>query len=254
MISPMRARPGTTCLRNSTRLAISESSPNIQTPVIWPPGLVMLLTRPKATGSSIIMKMSGIVVVALRAARIELSDPARITSGLSATKSEASSGRRATTPSAKRSSSETLRPSTYPRARRPSRKPSMLRFAAVGESADKTPISGRVAGCCACTAKGQAAALPTSVMNSRRLIRSTRRGTAASARPSGGGLHDVFDHVATDLTAHILAHEHREPVVETRPDAGVRYLVVIGPNVGPAMGNARRGRTGHADFGNIGGT
>src|SRR6516225_411456 len=104
-------------------------------------------------------------------------------------------------------------------------------------------------------ASGHPTATPlSSVMNSRRLIRSPRRGTAASARPSGGGLHDVFDHVATDLTADILAREHGEPVVETRPDAGVRYLVVIGPNVGPAMGNARRGRTGHADFGNIGGT
>src|SRR3981081_32185 len=85
-------------------------------------------------------------------------------------------------------------------------------------------------------------------------------GTAASHRPlrvrgsARGGLHDGVDDVATDLAAHILAYANREPVVEAGPNAGVRYLLIIGPNVGPAMGDARRGRAGHADFGNLGGT
>ena len=47
----------------------------------------------------------------------------------------------------------------------------------------------RHAGCCARAASGQAAAVPSSVMNSRRLIRSPRRhARAASARSSGRGL------------------------------------------------------------------
>jgi hypothetical protein len=51
-----------------------------------------------------------------------------------------------------------------------------------------------------------------------------------------GRLHDGVDDVASDLAAHILVYAHREPVVEAGPNAGVRYLLVIGLNVGPSDG------------------
>src|SRR5262245_30223947 len=38
--------------------------------------------------------------------------------------------------------------------------------------------------------------------------------------------------------------------MEAGPDAGVRYLLIIGTDVGPAMGDARRSRAGHTDLGN----
>src|SRR3954452_9739038 len=54
------------------------------------------------------------------------------------------------------------------------------------------------------------------------------------------------------LSAHVLTHDGREPVVETRGDASGGDLVRIGVQVRPAMGRAGCRRAGHRHFGNVG--
>src|SRR5262249_5527714 len=63
-----------------------------------------------------------------------------------------------------------LRPSLYPRSRKPLRSAARLRAAVATESGDMTPITG-IAACCARAVIGHAAAAPPSAAsNSRRLI------------------------------------------------------------------------------------
>jgi hypothetical protein len=58
-----------------------------------------------------------------------------------------------------------------------------IRAQSVGDTAPRNPITG-IVGCCARAARGHAAAPPSSVMNSRRLIQSPRRrGRAAPTAP-----------------------------------------------------------------------
>src|SRR5260370_18215906 len=70
---------------------------------------------------------------------------------------------------------EMLWPSTKPVSRKPCRNASSTYTESSGDRLLKNPITG-IAGCCACAASGHAApAPPSSVMNSRLLIRSPRR-------------------------------------------------------------------------------
>src|SRR5207245_9727680 len=55
-------------------------------------------------------------------------------------------------------------------------------------------------------------------------------------------LHGVADDQLADFAPHVLPDSGREPVVESGPDANQRYLVGIGPEIGPAESSAwRRG-------------
>src|SRR6266566_5329326 len=65
-------------------------------------------------------------------------------------------------------------------------------------------------------------------------------------------LHDGVDSIRADFPAHLLTANGREPIVEAGVDARGGNLVGIGAKIRPAMGDARRGRTGHSHLGDVG--
>ena len=67
-----------------------------------------------------------------------------------------------------------------------------------------------------------------------------------SARRDRDRLHEVLHHVLADLAAHVLADAGREPVVEAGPDARFRHFGDERAQVGPAVGDAGRGRAGRS--------
>src|SRR5215469_18381530 len=148
----------------------------------------MLSTSPCETGSSPVAKTMGMVVVAALAAKAETVPPAAtIMVTWRRTNSAASAGSLLSSFSAQRYSIVTFPPSTWPVSFRPWRN-ARRRSAKVSADAEwRNPITG-IAGCCARAASGHVAALPRSVMNSRRfivaIIRSPRRrGRATSDEP-----------------------------------------------------------------------
>ena len=94
-----------------------------------------------------------------------------MTSTFNRTNSAAISAARELRPSAQRYSIVTVRPSIQPRSRSRCTKAATDWLVAVGVLGPKNPMTGCFAACCARAASGNAAAaLPRSVMNSRRLI------------------------------------------------------------------------------------
>src|SRR6516165_9529054 len=150
-------------------------------PVTLPDGRARLAIRPVPSGS-LATNTIGITDVACFAATTAAPN-VTIISTLSRTNSAAISATRSGRASAHRTSIAALRPSIQPSSR------SRCTNAAThwpwieGVLEPKNPIIGSLAGCCARVARGQAAAPPSSVMNSRRLlIRSPRRrGRSGSA-------------------------------------------------------------------------
>ena len=154
----------------------STSVPKKLTPVTLPPGRLRLATKPALTGSPPIVKTIGIVVVAALAAKIELPPPV---AAITATLRRDQIGRKCrqsivlvSRPSGIRSPRSGLRHSRlHSSPGGTHRKVGADRPAQAG----RNPITG-IAGCCARAASGHAAAAPpSSVMNSRRFIRSPRR-------------------------------------------------------------------------------
>src|SRR5215510_3826730 len=96
---------------------------------------------------------------------------------------------------------------------------------------------------------------------SSRSCRSSRRwghgsrgpfGDAASAVSCHGDrLHEILHDMPSDLAPHVLTDTGREPIVEAGIDACQRHFIGIGPNIAPAVGDARRGRARHRDFRNV---
>ena len=72
--------------------------------------------------------------------------------------------------------------------------------------------------------------------------------------PSRLSLHHALHNEFTDLLPHIRPDAGRKPEMESCPDAGVRNLVGKDTEVGPAVRDAGRGRTGHRNLGNVRGT
>jgi hypothetical protein len=113
---------------------------------------------PTPTGSATPTITTGIVAVALIAARDACVTNAMMTSTFSRTSSAARSGSRSNLPCAHRYSNRTFRASTYPSSCNPVRRP--LTALIVETSGLRTPITG-VVGCCARTLSGHAAAPPS---------------------------------------------------------------------------------------------
>ena len=104
-------------------------------------------------------------------------------STLSWANSAAISAKRSLRPSAQRYSIAIVRPSIQPRSWSRRTNAATRSLSPTGVLSPKNPTIGRFPGCCACAASGQAAAPPSSVMNSRRFI--DRIASAAPARGPG---------------------------------------------------------------------
>src|SRR5437016_2733134 len=122
----------------------ASSSAKLVSPVTLPPGCDRLFTRPKPTGSAPDAMTMGIALVALAIARLAGTGEETTTFGLSRTSSAARAGSRSRSPSANRYSKRTLRPSMWPRLRRPSRNASIRDQAASG-SVKTRVVDGRQA-------------------------------------------------------------------------------------------------------------
>jgi hypothetical protein len=98
-----------------------------------------------------------------------------ITSTFRRTNSAAISAKRSLRPSAQRYSIATVRPSIHPCSRMRWTNAAVQVLWADCESEPKNPMVRSLSGCCARAASDHAAAPPSSVMSSRRFIRSTRQ-------------------------------------------------------------------------------
>src|SRR5262245_28224955 len=67
-------------------------------------------------------------------------------------------------------------------------------------------------------------------------------------------LHSALHDVMADLISHSSADARRKSVMESGPDAGVRDLFGQDTEVGPAVGDARRGQAGQRHLWNVRGT
>jgi hypothetical protein len=145
-------------------------------PVTFLPGRARLSTNPASTGSSTTTMTMGIVQVAWPAARFSRNPVATITSTPSCTNSWAIPATRSDFPAAKRRSITMFCPSTYPRARRPSRNASHC-----GDSGrdgplptDSRPIRGTFPATC-CASGGERRGEEPSRQVSGKVRRFTRR-------------------------------------------------------------------------------
>ena len=171
----MRAIPGTSSRRSSSRFAVNSAMKKL-IPVMLPPGRARLATRPSLTGSALTVKTMGIVVVAALAANAEAGEPpATITATCRRTKF----GRQR-----RQSIHLIFGPAVF------DRDVLALDMAGFFEALAKCAqaVGERVGRCAvekpdhrhrrllrARRKRPRAAAPPSSVMNSRRLIRSPRR-------------------------------------------------------------------------------
>jgi hypothetical protein len=145
-------------------------------PVALPPGRARDSTRPTPTGSPSAAKTIGMTDVACFAATVGGVADVTMTSTLRRTNSAVISARRSLRPSAQRISIATLRPSVQLSSRSRCTKAATHSRWEEGVPETRKPMVGRFDGCCARAAIGHvAAAPPSSVMNSRRFIRSPRR-------------------------------------------------------------------------------
>src|SRR5262249_19840855 len=140
------------------------------TPVTLPPGRLRLSTIPAATGSELVVKTIGMVLVAAITARTAgRAPPTRMTATLRLMRSAASAGARSKCPSAQRYSITTLRPSAKPVSPRPPWNPEIGRTHSAADAPLRNPTTG-IADCCARAASGHTAAPPSNVINARRFI------------------------------------------------------------------------------------
>ena len=176
---------GTSSRSNSSRFP-SNAVLNWLTPVTLPPGRLRLATRPSLTGSCHRTKTIGIVVVAALAASAAgvRSRRSPRPDGEPGRPPAPAAGHIGPRPSGIRSPRSG--PRHNPISFRPWRNPRRDSAMPSGDWLLRNPITG-IAGCCARAASGHAAAAPpSSVMNSRRFIRSPRRrGRAATAARRG---------------------------------------------------------------------
>ena len=153
-----------------------------------PPGLARLSTYPATTGSLTATNKIGILPAADRAASNPMVLPATIRSGAKPTSSSAYCLARSGSPPDHRTTSETLRPSAHPNPSSAERKFSNCRAPCASPSrADIRRPTFRIGldCCCARAVHDHAAALPTSVMNSRRSIFDPKlRSQHIEAKPS----------------------------------------------------------------------
>src|SRR6516165_629406 len=165
----IRTALGTRSCSRPNRLATISADKKLM-PVALPSGRARLATRPSLTGSSATPKTIGIVVVAALAARAPVPKPGvTITATRLRTSSAMSAGRRSYWPSSQWYSTITFWPSTKPASLRALRNTAPKRAELSDDRPLTKPKTG-IGGCCARAAIGHAAAPPTSVMNSRRLI------------------------------------------------------------------------------------
>lgn len=140
-----------------------------------PPGRAKLATSPPPTGSFARSKTIGMTDVACFT---ETPAPPDVTmiSTLSLTSSAAISANRSLRPSAQRYSIATVRPSIQPSSRNRCPKAAVQASQADGVTVPRNPMVGIFPDSRACAASGQAAAaLPTAMMKSRRLMWTCRR-------------------------------------------------------------------------------
>ena len=157
--------------------AFVRQSPSARklTPVALPPGRARLATRANLTGSSPVMKVMGMVDVAVLAAIVAGALVDAITGTCRLTRSAASRGNRSRSPSAHSNSIITFRPTSKAFSFRPSRNAATRLTYPAGDALLRNPTTG-IAGCCARAAMGSAAVPASPAMNSRRrIIRSPRR-------------------------------------------------------------------------------
>jgi len=130
-----------------------------------------LATKPNLTGSPATPNTIGMVAVAVLAASPAAPVPGvAMTLTCRRTRSAASSGKRSYWPSAQRNSIATFRPSTKPVSPRPCRNAVTTQPRSPADAASRNPITG-IGCCCERAPSGHAAAAPpSSVMKSRRLI------------------------------------------------------------------------------------
>ena len=165
-----RRRAGTTSRKRSSRLPARSVCWNDR-PVTLPPGRARLTTKPVPTGSPP-AKTIGITDVACFAARTFTVPLETMTSIFCRTNSATISAARSLRPSAHRTLTATVRPSIQPSSRNRCTKAATRWFSIEAVVGLKNPMAGSLHVCRACAASGQtAAALPSSVMNSRRFIR-----------------------------------------------------------------------------------
>src|SRR5262245_47773828 len=146
-------------------------------PVALVPGRDRLSTQPPPTGS--IVPTNTIGTVGLACWNAPTIEPllAKTTSGESATNSAAYLRKRSRSPAPQRYSIRTLRPTAQPSSASPCAKAVMYSspLGSLSTMLTSTPMRRTLAeGCCACTVSGHAAAPPSSVMNSRRLMLTTQ--------------------------------------------------------------------------------
>src|SRR5215471_7746693 len=138
---------GTASLSISS-LFVFSSGAKLDTPVRLPPGCARLATKPRPTGSPLLITM-GMVVVAFFAADADGGAEATIKSTLRRTSSAASSGRRSGFCSANRYSMVIFFPSIHPSLLSSCRKVSMRTALPEALLESRKPMRGTFPGCCA---------------------------------------------------------------------------------------------------------
>jgi hypothetical protein len=158
-----------TSSRNNPSCFVPKPASRVFTPVMFPPGRLRLVTRPKRTGSSPTLNTMGMLAVAALAAKATPSPPpVTMTATCRVTKSSARAGSRSYRPYAKRNSITTFWSVTYPVSFRPRRNAASIGTSLSADLALKYPITG-IGACCARGASGHATTpLPSATINSRR--------------------------------------------------------------------------------------
>ncbi len=146
---------GSAVLRSSSRL-VTRSKLKSDNPVTFPPGRARLATRPVPTGSPAFPMTTGMVLVALFAARAAGVPSVTSTSVLRRTSSAASLGRSSNLPAAYRWSMTMFWPSEYPSSRSPCRNAARRLSSRSAEDDARKPIRRTCFACCASTASGAA--------------------------------------------------------------------------------------------------
>src|SRR5262245_12491558 len=165
-----RLTPGAICLSTSSHFPLRPYS-NMRKPVALPPGRAKFATKPAPTGSMTTANTIGTVRVACsNGATVVVPEPARITSGASATNSTACLRTSSALVPAQRMSICALRPSVQPNSASACSN-ALMRGLYSGSSAveaKSTPTRRIRSPCCARAASGHAAAAPPSAASNFR--------------------------------------------------------------------------------------
>src|SRR5438132_5904428 len=210
-LTATRVPRGAISLSSSSHFPLMLNS-YVAKPVAFPPGRARLSTQPPPTGSMVVTNTIGTVRLTCCSAPTIEPAVATMTSGESATNSAAYLRKRSRSPAPQRYSMRTLPPIVQPRSWSPCAKAD-IQASALGSSGlwlMSTPMRLIRAGCCARAASGHAAAAPITVMNSRRLMLFSPRGSPDQAKCS-----------LDDTTSHHLEAACRSNL-SGRPAAGAR--------------------------------